>query len=195
LSTPIFWYIHGANSTPASFNFIRDQLPRHESIDYSYGHTEPLQRVVDRMVARANDPSSARPIYLVGHSLGGVIAAAVAQRSDRVEKVATIAAPFGGSNVAALMRWLTPCQLFEDIHPNAAIMSAIRRAPPLRNCLSIVTTSGGTPLMSEENDGVVSVASQIALKGPMYLRTPSNHFESLLSLEVIDLLNSFLFDH
>jgi pimeloyl-ACP methyl ester carboxylesterase len=193
LTTPIVWYVHGANSTPQSFNFIRSELPRHESLDLSYGPTESVMKVVDRIVALAQDETSIRPIYLVGHSLGGVIAMAVAQRCNRVQRLATIASPFGGSKVASLMRWLTPCPLFDDIHPASPLMCAVRRAPPIQRCLSIVTTSGGTPLIPEANDGVVSVDSQVALRGPHYINVPVNHFEALLSTEVVDLLSGFLF--
>ena len=195
MHTPTIWYVHGANSTPKSFNYIRDQLPRHVPVDIVYAHNEPLFRVVDRLVARVATLEGTAPISVIGHSLGGVVALALAQRSSRVEKVATIAAPFGGSNVAALMRWLTPCQLFEDIHPSASVISAVSRAAPVRNCLSIVTTAGGTTLMPEENDGVVSVSSQTSIKGPLYYKTACNHFECLLSDEVVDLLKDFIFEH
>lgn len=187
--------MHGANSTPKSFNYIRDQLPRHVPQDIEYGHREPLSRIVDRIVARVATTEGVAPIHLIGHSLGGVVALAAAQRSSRIAKVATIAAPFGGSNVAALMRWLTPCQLFEDIHPGASVISAISRAAPVKNCLSIVTTAGGTTMIPEENDGVVSVSSQTSIRGPLYYKTACNHFECLLSDEVVDLLKDFIFDH
>ena len=57
--------------------------------------------------------------------------------------------------------------------------------------LAIVGTNG-LPFTSEANDGVVTVASQTALIGPHYELLPLNHFEVLLSKEVIKLLVDFL---
>jgi len=57
------------------------------------------------------------------------------------------------------------------------------------------TTSGGTPLMYEANDGVVSVASQICLKGPDYHWVDLSHFEVLIADPVTDLAHDFLFSN
>jgi len=54
-------------------------------------------------------------------------------------------------------------------------------------------SNGGTPLMHEPNDGVVSVASQTCLKGPDYHRVDFNHFEVLLAGPVIYLARDCLF--
>lgn len=186
------WYIHGANCTFRSFNYIRSKLPEHDAQEFAYTHDGPVHKVVDRLVAAL--AAQPEPVILVGHSLGGVIALAATQRSDKIAKVATMAAPFGGSETAALMRWLTPSQLLDDIHPNAPLMCAIRQGRLHgTDAMSIVTTGGRNTMITGDNDGVVTIASQTCIKGPVYLRIPVNHSEVLLCDDVVDLLSGFLF--
>jgi len=68
---------------------------------------------------------------------------------------------------------------------------ASRIGVPVR---SVVSASGGSPLMHEANDGVVTVASQTRLEGPEYHTVDYNHFEVLLADPVIDLAQEFLFE-
>jgi pimeloyl-ACP methyl ester carboxylesterase len=184
------WYIHGAASTHRSFNYLKARLPRHDSLDIDYNHDGPVAKVVDSLVKRID--AHPTPVTLVGHSLGGVIAVAAAQRSQNVERVATLAAPFGGSQVAALMRWICPSQLLDDIHPQAPLIRTIKRTPVQQSVMAIVSTGGGTPMLTGENDGVVTVDSQTALRGPVYLRVPVNHFEILLCEESVELISGFI---
>lgn len=185
------WYIHGAHSTRRSFNYLKSQLPEHEIRDFEYDHSGPVSRVVDRLVALLDQQDA--PVNLIGHSLGGVIALAASQRSANAQKVTTMASPFGGSQVASLMRWIAPSQLLDDIHPHAPLMNAVRRAKLQAPVMSIVTTAGGTSMIAGENDGVVTVESQTCLKGPVYIRMPVSHSEVLLSEETVELINGFIF--
>lgn len=197
MTDPLIVYIHGASSTPRSFNHIVTELPRHEKQFISYGHDRSVMDTVEQIVRSLSDlraQGMIRPINLVGHSLGGVIAIAVAQRvSLNGGRVVTISSPFGGSKIAALMRWMTTGHLFEDIHPTSPLMNAVRLGGRVPETLAIVSTAGGTPLIPETNDGVVTVASQTSLSWPVYIRVPVNHFESLLCDDVLDLLNGHLF--
>jgi pimeloyl-ACP methyl ester carboxylesterase len=197
VNEPLIVYLHGANSTPRSFNHVVNELPYHSAQLLEYSHDRPIMETVERFArvfTEVRAKGSNRPINLVGHSLGGVVAVALAQRFDLCGgRVATISAPFGGSKIAALMRWMMPCQLFDDIHPSSPLMNAVRNGGKVANTMAIVSTSGASNLMPEENDGVVSVASQIALSWPSYVKVPVNHFESLLCDDVLDLLNGHLF--
>ncbi|RYD62074.1 MAG: alpha/beta fold hydrolase [Verrucomicrobiaceae bacterium] len=185
------WYIHGASSTARSFNYIKSELPVHEFEDIEYTHAHPVTRVVDAVVARLE--SSPVPVTLIGHSLGGVIAVAASQRSQNVRNVVTMASPFGGSQVASLMRWISPSQLLDDIHPHSPLIRAVKRAKNRVHIMSIVTTGGGISLISGENDGVVTTESQTSILGPVYLRVPVNHFEVLLCRESVELIAGHLF--
>lgn len=187
------WYIHGANSTPTSFNYVRSRLPQHDARLIRYDHARSVMGVVEMLVGDL--AAAGEPVTLVGHSLGGVIAMVTAARAERVQNVVTMAAPLGGSQSASVMRWLTASPLLNDIEPNSPLITACRRLSPRITVpvLSVVTTAGGSSLLTGENDGVVTVESQTALKIPRYVRVPYNHFEVLLSDTVVDLLNNTIF--
>ena len=83
--------------------------------------------------------------------------------------------------------------VFADINPLGITIRSVRRDEITVPIRSVVTTSEGSPLMHEPNDGVVTVASQTCLEGPDYHRVDFNHFEVLLADPVIDLAHDFLF--
>lgn len=191
-SEPVVWYIHGAHSSPTSFAYIRKCVPRHDYTDIVYSCDEPVLPVVKHLAEQIQ--ARDRPVYLVGHSLGGVIAVSAARLTSNVAGIVTLASPFGGCKIASLMRWMVPHNLFEDIHPYSTLVGGLQRDPVTVPTLSVVTTAGHSPLIAEPNDSVVSVASQQALRGPVYVTVPLNHFEVLLSDEVVDLISGFIFD-
>lgn len=190
---PCIFYIHGANSTPLAFRAIKNSLPFHRDIDIEYDHSRSVTNVVDALVAQIN--SLGQDVSLVGHSLGGVIALAVARDCKHVKRIVTMSSPFGGSKLASLLRWIYPTHLYDDIHPFSTLMTSVIRhdVPDHTKVLSIVTTGGQTNLFSEDNDGVVTVASQTSLKKPTYIRLSVNHFEVLLASETSDMIHGFLF--
>lgn len=186
------WYLHGAHATSRSFNWLRRELPSHESFAPEYITQSPIRSVLNGLVEEANRASE--PFDIVGHSLGGVLAIAIAQKSTNVRNVVTIGSPFGGSEVASLMRWFAPGSILEDIRPNSPMLQSVRgnwdklKLTPL----CIVTTGGGNPLMAGDNDGVITVDSQMALHGAKYVFRDVNHFECLLDLEVAKLIEEHL---
>jgi pimeloyl-ACP methyl ester carboxylesterase len=185
---PQIWFIHGAASTPLSFNWLKAKLRRHEAVDVAYENQTPLVETISYIrneVAKASAP----PI-LIGHSLGGVIAASVAQVSP-VKKIVTMGTPFGGSFAASVMRWFMPTQLMRDISQQSPILASLQNDPPKIPMLSFVTDSG-LNVMGERTDGVVTVRSQMALKGPTYVVVPNNHFEVLLDPAVATQINTFI---
>lgn len=188
---PLVWYIHGANSSPASFKYVRPKLANHEHLDVVYHYNTPVRRIIDKLVEEAQKET--RPINIISHSLGGVIAVSISQRVP-IRKIVTMGTPFGGSRVASYLRWITPNQLFNDIHPGSGPMTDLRRKPLTCPVMSLVSTEGSNPFLIEDNDGVVTVASQLALEGPTYIQIPTNHFEMLLHDETTSLINGFLFD-
>lgn len=188
---PIYWYIHGANASPTSFSYIKQMLPDHDLRDVSYSCSVPVMKTITTLVARAKEEG--RPIRIISHSLGGIMALHLSFNAPNVEKIVTLGTPFGGSKIASLMRWLTPSQLFDDIHPQSGAVRTLfanKLAVPVR---SIVTTGGKLPVFHEPNDGVVTVESQKALSGPEYIEISTNHFEVLLHPTTVDLIQEFLF--
>lgn len=183
------WYIHGANASPLSFSFLTSKIRPHLYEEISYSNDVPLAQTVAELRRKA--VLADEPLAIVGHSLGGVIAAAIAQTAD-VEKVVTLAAPFGGSTTAAMLQYFTRSQLIRDIVPSSSVLASVRMNPPQTKMLSFVTDAN-IDTLGERGDGVVTISSQKALTGTVYEITDHNHFEVLLSGTVARQIDRFLF--
>jgi pimeloyl-ACP methyl ester carboxylesterase len=183
------WFIHGAYSSPLSFNWLKANLRAHEPVDISYNSSTPLIETIDYL--RSEVTKCVEPPLVIGHSLGGIIAAAISQ-TNSVDKIVTMATPFGGSFAASVLSWFLPTQLMKDISQQNPILNDIRRSPPKVPMLSFVTDANLT-VMGERTDGVVTVRSQTALNGPKYITVPISHFEVLMSPPVVGEINNFFF--
>jgi alpha-beta hydrolase superfamily lysophospholipase len=186
--TKLVWYIHGANSTPNSFNWIRSNLPEHDIVPISYDHSVSIDIVIEDLVKRAQKET--RPINIIAHSLGGVIAVRLAQEVA-INKIVTLSSPFGGSNSANIIRWFAPSHLMNDITPQNKNYLLLKTNRPETPILSFVSSIGS--VLGEETDGVVSVSSQKALPYATYVDVKINHFEVLLSPEILGRVEAFLF--
>lgn len=185
------WYIHGAYSTSRTFNWIKAQLPEHQAINFDYSSYTPVNTVLEQLQDAAAKEDE--PFDIVGHSLGGIFATILSQTSTKVRRVVTLSTPFGGSRMAAWLQFMAPGSLLEDIQPFSTTLRDIRNyTGPGCPMLSVVTTGGGSPVMLERNDGVVTVRSQRALKGPKYIERELNHFEVLLDPTTATAITEFL---
>mgnify|MGYP001361132768 CR=1 FL=1 len=181
------FYVHGAGASPRSFAWLKDQLPKHYATMVSYTLKEDVATVVTRL--RGELARTARPVTIIGHSLGGIIATLAADAPE-VQRVVTLCAPFNGLRISALLQAFSNEPPYRDTAPFSASIRALRH-PHGKPHLAICGTAGlplGTP-----NDGVVSVHSQTALTGPVYHALPYNHFEILMAEETAGLIRAFAF--
>jgi Uncharacterised protein family (UPF0227) len=185
-------YIHGAFSTPGSFTRIKEKLPLHESIEIEYNVGDNIDVVIANSVKKLK--ANGERVSIVAHSLGGVLAAIIAQNCSLVDKTVTMSTPFGGSKAADMMKWFNPHPMFETISSQSALLRKLYQSGAGCPTLSLVTTRGQNPMINEENDGVVSIKSQTAWKAPDYISVPYNHFEVLMADETITIIKEFLFD-
>lgn len=183
------WFIHGAASSPLSFNWLKSNLFAHTPVDVAYSDQTPVLETINLL--RADIAKCFEPPVIVAHSLGGVIAASIAQTTP-VDKIVTLSSPFGGSFAASLLRWVMPTQIMRDISHNSPITTGLLDNPPTVPILSFVTHSHSF-MTGEPSDGVVTVRSQKALKGPTYVTVPYNHFEVLMAAPVAVQINEFVF--
>ena len=112
------FYIHGAMSTPKSFNYIIDKLQEsgnQQFITYDLNKDDAFDIVVYNVnkIKRMLGPMD--KIVFIGHSFGGVLAVDIANKlyeaGYKSISVISIASPFGGSAAASWMRLMKPGSL------------------------------------------------------------------------------------
>lgn len=186
-------YIHGANATPKSFSFIKQNLPKHTHQDFVYDANKKLADTISRAVDTIDTDC-----HIIAHSLGGVVACAAAHelKGKHIKSITTISTPFGGSEAADRFRLVMPFStFFKNIRTSNPILKSIRSKPVPVPTLNIITTGGQSPFEPKKNDGVVTVDSQNALTGPQKVVVPYTHFEVLLDHGVVDIINTFVAKH
>jgi pimeloyl-ACP methyl ester carboxylesterase len=181
------WYIHGFGASKYSFTWLQSQLSGHTAHFFPYEINESVQSCIDRIVKEIGSD----PVVLIGHSLGGVIALACAQRCPNVTHLVTLSAPFGGLPYAGLLSLFHNTPIFSELRGYSPLLSEIRSTEIKIPHLAIIGTHS-LPLLREPNDGVITVASQTALSDRSYVSFSLNHFEVLLSPAVASTINGFL---
>jgi triacylglycerol lipase len=131
--------VHGFGGTKSSWSFLARALRARgltvEAITYTPFGTS-VEQLADRLaveVERTLSQTGADKVHLVGHSLGGVvIAQAIAggRLTGQVDRVVTLAAPFGGSPWANLL-------------PFVAVVRALREGSPLLRRLACAPVPDG----------------------------------------------------
>jgi len=100
-------YIHGANSSPRSFKYIQLSLPEHNILNISYSVDTPLLKNANKIKNVIFEEFPEENVSIISHSLGGLIALKLHQY-QRIEKIVTMASPFGGSRFIEYLRWICP---------------------------------------------------------------------------------------
>jgi len=176
-------FIHGANQSSNSWNYIREHLNHSNEILVDYSSTRRFYDNLNSMIEQiGNDP-----VFLVGHSLGGVYALHLLKHCNVVGAV-SISTPFRGSSAADWAKYIVPqYQLFKDIGRKSKPVlegDTINISIPWKQ---IVSTTGSVPYLKEENDGVCTIGSMEHRKGDMnFVRVPHTHYEVMCSNIVVD---------
>lgn len=181
-------YIHGANATHTTFNYIRSQLSYPDTVINYHSHVGFSQNLehMSKKLQRLRD------VFFVAHSLGGVYAMHLANEFHKKTLGAvTLSTPYGGSQEAQMAFWVMPHnQLIRDIRPHADPIADLKTMQlPMPWC-NVVTTAGGSPFIRSDNDGVVTTDSMLALSDRMdTIKIDLNHFEVVLSDQVIKIIS------
>jgi pimeloyl-ACP methyl ester carboxylesterase len=183
------WYIHGANETPTCFNYIKSELPEHKAIDLEYNCHAPIVSTVAQIIKTLPKHTE---LNFVTHSLGGLIAVALSYYHP-VQKIVSLASPFGGSESANYLRFMFPTYgLFKNVATVNPLIQEISKRGVSVPTLNVVATTGYNPLSAARNDGVITIESQRKLKGATHVEVLHNHFEILLADEVVSLIENFV---
>ena len=121
-------FVHGYMAAGPVFGPMREHVERAlgvATVDLTYGPLDRFERVVDRLertIASAGD----RPIDLVGHSLGGIVARWYLQErggAARVDRLVTLASPHAGTRAARIGAAVS---LTRAIQPESDVVRALR---------------------------------------------------------------------
>ena len=181
----IIFAIHGAFSTPTIFNYLRLRLSK---CDWRFLDYHEDVKGVDDICARAVID---RPSHVIGHSMGGLIALALAA-DPNVISITTVATPLDGLGVNALQAYLTRSGFINEVAYRSMFMQRLHRTKYSQPVQHLISTAGFNPYMYEDNDGVVTLKSQRGWAAGPTIEIAANHAEIMLRDETVAQLSSFI---
>lgn len=178
-------YIHGASATSESFNYIRSKLGK--GIDINYDSRNGFENNLADMIEQLKN---IKDIAFVAHSLGGIYSLHIANAIPaQVKGAVTLSTPYGGAEVADFAQFFLPfSRLMRDIGPRSWVMKQAGKIKIQHPWTNIVTVKGQSPFLLEHNDGVVTIASQKHHEDMELIEVDLNHYEVVLSDQVVELI-------
>ncbi len=178
-------YIHGASATSESFNYIRSKIGDGISVNYdSRNGFENNLAAIKEQIGQTKD------VFFIAHSLGGIYSLHLANAIPKqVLGAVTLSTPYGGAEVAEFAQFFLPfSRLMRDIGPSSWAMKEARKIKIQHPWTNVVTVKGQSPFIIEPNDGVVTIASQRHHADMELLEVDCNHYEVVLSDQVVGLV-------
>jgi pimeloyl-ACP methyl ester carboxylesterase len=178
-------YIHGANATSESFNYVKSKLGG--GLDLNYDSRNGFENNLKDMQTTL---SSHTDIVFIAHSLGGIYSLHLANSMPMsVKGAVTLSTPYGGAEVADYAQYFLPfSRLMRDIGPSSWVMKQASKIKIQHPWTNIVTVKGQSPFMHEPNDGVVTIASQRHHADMELIEVDYNHYEVVLAEPVIKII-------
>jgi pimeloyl-ACP methyl ester carboxylesterase len=178
-------YIHGASATSESFNYIRDKLGI--GIDINYDSRNGFENNLNEMIEQLK---GVKDIVFVAHSLGGIYSLHIANTLPKqVLGAVTLSTPYGGAEVADFAKFFLPfSRLMRDIGPSSWAFKQADKIKIQHPWTNIVTVKGQSPFLLDHNDGVVTIASQKHHGDMELVEVDYNHYEVVLSDEVVEII-------
>jgi len=179
--------IHGAFSTPRMFSYLKNQLSDHtwHFLDYRDKISD-----IETIIETAKQHPFSKKVHVIGHSMGGLIALALANE-PWVLSVTTVATPLAGLDFNLFATYLSRSHFLSEISQNSKFIKQIHSQQYEVPILHIVTTHGYNPYMFEANDGVVSVRSQTKWSCGTTFEISANHSEVLLHEKTVETLTNW----
>ena len=179
-------YIHGASATSESFNYIRHHMGGDDTV-VNYDSRNGFE---NNLVDIKKQLGKTKDIFFIAHSLGGIYALHLANAIPKqVLGAVTLSTPYGGAEVADVAKYFMPfSRLMRDIGPSSWAMQQAGKIKIQHPWTNVVTVKGQSPFMTEPNDGVVSIASQKHHADMELLEIDYNHYEVVLSEQVVDII-------
>lgn len=178
--------IHGAFSSPTIFNYIKQNLDKQYSwqfLDYQTA-TGGFFDIVKRI------PLTNQPCHVIGHSMGGLMALAIA-KLPWVKTITTISAPLGGTDVNPIAQYWSRSEFIADIAGSTKLVHDLAALSTMIPIQHLISNKGFNPWIYEPNDGVVTLKSQRAYSLGRAIEIPSNHAEIMLNDQTVISLKEF----
>ena len=178
-------YIHGANATSESFNYIKSKLGT--GLDINYDSRNGFENNLKDMQSTLDGQTD---LVFVAHSLGGIYSLHLANSMpSSVKGAVTLSTPYGGAEVADYAQYFLPfSRLMRDIGPSSWVMKQASKIKIQHPWTNIVTVKGQSAFMHEPNDGVVTIASQKHHEDMELVEVDYNHYEVVLAEPVIKII-------
>jgi pimeloyl-ACP methyl ester carboxylesterase len=179
-------YIHGANATSESFNYIKTKLG--DGIDIEYDSRNGFENNLKLMQMQLEDVDN---IAFIGHSLGGIYSLHLANfMPKQVLGAVTLSTPYGGAKVAEYAQYFLPfSRLMRDIGPSSWVMRQADKIKIQHPWTNVVTVKGQSPFMVEPNDGVVTISSMQHHADMELVEVDYNHYEVVLSDKIVNIID------
>jgi pimeloyl-ACP methyl ester carboxylesterase len=180
-------FIHGANQSSYSWNYIREKLNHSNEILIDYSSMNRFYDNLDSMIRQIGDT----PVFVVGHSLGGIYALHLLKHCNVVGGV-TISTPFRGSSAADWAKFIVPqYPLFKDVGRRSKPIVEANSIPITVPWTQVVSTTGSVPYLNEANDGVCTIGSMEHRKDDMKcVRVEHTHYEVMCSNTVVGIIKN-----
>ena len=178
LSDTIIVMIHGANATPLTFSYIASNLPGIEVHTPVHNCSRTFFQNIKRM---ARHLPKDKPVYLVGHSLGGLYAVHMSKYLNNVVGGCTISTPYAGVKGSDYAKWLAPTySIFRETSTYSGIVKEAATMDLPGDWINIVSTAGHLAWHGSNNDGLLEISSMSARKDITEHRVTANHYEVVL---------------
>lgn len=185
--TPHYVFIHGANQTKNSWNYIVSKLEPTAYTLLEYNTNETFSNNLEKLHDHIRHLDN---IVFVGHSLGGIYAIHLYDRmTEETIGGITLSTPYGGSRTADFVKYMVPSyNLFREIGPKSTPIVMANMISIQVPWTQVVTTRGSVPWHGKDNDGVITIESMTSRKDVTYVHMLENHYEVLAVDETVNII-------
>lgn len=182
---PTVVWLHGANQSHLSFEYLRSRTNFKKEILINYSSANGFyNNLADILIEVKNQG----PLFVVGHSLGGVYALHLLKHVEVVGGV-SISTPFRGSSAADWAKYLFPSYpLFRDVGRRSKPILEAKDIEITVPWTQVVSTTGSVPYLKTANDGVVTIDSMRSRNDMEFISVAHTHYEVVCSENVSNII-------